>query len=66
MDRVFAWGNNERRAQLKGRPCRILVRSSRMHSVLVEFPGGERVVTSERALRRRVEPRQPERGQAPQ
>jgi hypothetical protein len=48
----YAWGNNPVRARVKGQPCRILVRSSRMASVLVEFPGGFRMVTSRRALRR--------------
>lgn len=48
---VYAWGNNERRAELKGRRCRVLARGSRMRSVLVEFENGWRVITSERALR---------------
>jgi hypothetical protein len=48
---VYAWGNNPRRAELKGRTCR-LVASGAMGTVLVEFDGGERVTTSRRALRR--------------
>lgn len=47
---IYAWGNNQRRAELKGRSCRIIARG-RMNSVLVEFENGERVVTSRRALR---------------
>jgi hypothetical protein len=48
---VFAWGNNERRAALKGRRCHILARG-RMNTVLVEFlDTGERVTTSSRALK---------------
>jgi hypothetical protein len=48
---VFAWGNNERRAQLKGRRCRVLVRGGK-GTVLVEFlDSGERVTCSFRALR---------------
>ena len=49
---VFAWGNNPRRAELKGRRCVIVARGA-MGSVLVEFlDTGEKVVTSRRALRR--------------
>lgn len=47
----YAWGNNARRAELKGRTCTIVAHGSRMYSVLVEFEDGERVVTSRRALR---------------
>lgn len=50
---VYAWGNNARRAQLKGRRCRILATSTRFGTVLVVFlDTGERVTTSRRALRR--------------
>jgi hypothetical protein len=45
MTHTYAWGNNETRAALKHRHCRVLVRGRR-HSVLVEFENGERVVTS--------------------
>ena len=48
----YAWGNNPVRAGRKGQPCRILLRSRRMSSVLVEFPDGFRMITSRRALRR--------------
>jgi len=48
---VYAWRNNERRAALYGRPCRVLA-SGAMGTVLVEFENGERVTTSRRALRR--------------
>jgi len=48
----FVWGNNERRARLKGRRCVVEARGS-MRSVLVRFlDTGERTVTSARALRR--------------
>lgn len=51
---VYAWGNNERRAELKGRPCVVLA-SGRMSTVLIEMlDTGERVTTSRRAIRRRV------------
>lgn len=49
---TFAWGNNERRAELKGRECRIIARGGK-GTVLVEFlDTGERVTCSFRALRR--------------
>ena len=49
---TFVWGNNPRRAALKGRRCRVLARG-RMGTVLVEFlDTGERVTTSHRAIRR--------------
>jgi hypothetical protein len=48
---VYSWRNNERRAGLHGRRCRI-VASGRMGTVLVEFENGERVTTSHRAVRR--------------
>lgn len=48
---VYAWGNNERRAQLKGRRCVIEARG-RMYTVLIRFlDTGEKVTTSLRALR---------------
>lgn len=48
---TYAWGNNERRAELKGRLCVIEARG-RMRTVLIRFlDNGERVTTSARALR---------------
>jgi len=48
---VYRWGNNERRAALKGRPCVIEARGA-MGTVLIRFlDTGERVTTSSRALR---------------
>lgn len=48
----YAWGNNPRRAELKGRLCRIVRRGSR-GTVLVRFEdNGDFVTTSGRALRR--------------
>ena len=48
---VYAWGNNERRAALKGRRCVVEARGA-LGTVLVRFPDtGERVTTSSRALR---------------
>lgn len=56
MTHTFAWGNNPKRATLKGRACRVLVRARRMGSVLVEFENGQREVVSKRALRSRPAP----------
>lgn len=47
----YAWGNNPKRATLKGRRCRVLVTARTMGSVLVEFENGQREVVSRRALR---------------
>ena len=47
---VYAWGNNSKRAMLKGRRCRLIARGS-MNSILIEFENGERVVTSRYAVR---------------
>ena len=51
MTHVYVWGNNEKRATLKGRLCRVLARG-RMNSILVEFENGERLVTSRYAVRK--------------
>jgi hypothetical protein len=49
---VYAWGNNERRAGLKGRRCVVEARGN-MRTVLVRFlDNDERVTTSGRALRK--------------
>jgi hypothetical protein len=49
-DYTFTWGNNPKRATLKGRRCRVIARG-RMRSCLVEFENGQREVVSMRALR---------------
>ena len=48
---VYAWKNNERRSEFKDKPCRIIARGSRMHSVLIEFEDGQRIVTSAWAIK---------------
>lgn len=49
---VFAWGNNPKRATLKGRQCRKLA-VGKMRSCLVEFSDNrQREIVSVRALRR--------------
>jgi hypothetical protein len=48
---IYGWGNNERRANLKGRRC-VVEASGALGTVLVRFlDTGERVTTSARALR---------------
>lgn len=57
---VYVWGNNERRAELRGRECVVEARGS-MRTILVRFlDNGERVTTSARAVRRVVSQRVPE------
>jgi hypothetical protein len=47
----YAWGNNERRAELKGRRCVVEARG-RLNTVLIRFlDTNERVTTSRHALR---------------
>jgi len=49
---VYSWKNNERRAKLHGKVCRILSTGPAM-SALIEFVStGEQEVVSRRALRR--------------
>ena len=54
---IYRWGAgpfglNPARAARMGQRGRVLVRGVRMRSVLVEFPGGFRMVTASRAVRR--------------
>lgn len=51
---IYAWGNNKKRATMKGRACRILA-YGRMNSRLIEFENGQREVVSGNALRKRKE-----------
>lgn len=55
---IYAWKNNEVRAAMFRRPCRVVARGS-LGSVLIEFEDGRRTVTSRRALRKRSEEREP-------
>ena len=51
---IFSWGNNPKRATMKGRECRVLYRTPRMNSVLVEFlDNGQQEVTSRNSLRKK-------------
>lgn len=48
----FAWKNNDKRATLYGRACRVVARG-RMNSVLIEFTdNGQREVVSRYAVRK--------------
>lgn len=49
---IYAWKNNPEREKLFGERCRILSSGTRLHSVLIEFKDGKKVVVSSRALRR--------------
>lgn len=46
------WHWRSRLPERKDQPCRVLARSKRMNSILVEFGDGYRVVTSRYAVRR--------------
>lgn len=47
----YSWRNNEKRATLFGRLCRVLARLKR-NSAVVEFENGQREVISRNALRK--------------
>ncbi len=48
---IYAWGNNSKRAALKGRRCGVLHRME-LNSAVVEFENGQREVISRNALRK--------------
>lgn len=48
---IYRWGNNPKRAGLKGRRCRVLARG-KMNSIMVEFEDGSREITSRNAVRK--------------
>lgn len=50
---VYVWGNNSKRATLKGRRCRIVARGSK-NSIMVEFENGQREVVSRYSVRKEV------------
>lgn len=54
MTHIFAWGNNAKRATMKGRRCTI-VASGRLNSVLIRFAdNGQMEVVSRRSVRKIV------------
>ena len=58
MTHIYVWGNNPKRATLKGRRCHIL-HTMVANSMLVEFENGQQEVVSRRSVRKIVE-RKPE------
>lgn len=54
MNYIYTCGNNEKRASMKGRHCRILATGNKL-SCLIEFENGQREIVSRRALRRNNE-----------
>jgi len=49
---AYAWGNNSKRATLKGRTCRVLARLKK-NSIVIEFlDNGQQEVTSRYAIRK--------------
>jgi hypothetical protein len=47
---VYAWKNNEKRATMYGRKCRVLARGKK-NSVLAEFEDGQREIVSRNSIR---------------
>jgi len=45
----YRWGNNSKRATMKGRECIIIARG-KMNSILIEFENGQKEVTSRYAV----------------
>jgi hypothetical protein len=48
---IYTWGNNPKRATLKGRRCKVTARGG-LNSCVVEFENGQSEVISRNALRR--------------
>lgn len=48
---IYAWGNNPKRATLKGRKC-CIVASGKMNSIMIEFENGQREIVSRRSVRK--------------
>ena len=47
---VFRWGNNSKRATMKGRECKIITRG-KMNSICIEFlDNGQREIVSRRSV----------------
>lgn len=47
----YAWKNNEKRATMYQKPCRIVARGS-MNSIVIEFHDGQRECVSRNSVRR--------------
>lgn len=48
---IYRWGNNSKRATLKGHKCKVVARGA-LNSCLIEFEDGQREIISRNALRR--------------
>jgi len=51
LTHYYAWKNNEKRALLFRRPCRIVARG-KMNSIVIEFADGRRECVSRNSVRR--------------
>ena len=47
---IYTWGNNPKRAVMKGRRCRVIARGAK-NSCLIEFENGQREIVSRYAVR---------------
>ena len=50
---VYTWGNNSKRARMKGRACRVLARLALNSCLIVFVDNGQQEVISRNALRRK-------------
>ncbi|MHC4501555.1 MAG: tudor domain-containing protein [Planctomycetota bacterium] len=56
----YRWGNNAKRAKMKGRICRVLARG-RMNSCRIQFvDNGEESIVSRNALRKSTDAAKPD------
>ena len=51
MTHIYCWGNNPKRVTMKGRKCKVLIRS-KMNSILIEFEDGQRECVSRWSVRK--------------
>lgn len=51
MTHYYAWKNNDKRAQMYGKPCRIVARGTQ-NSREIEFANGTREIVSGNSLRK--------------
>lgn len=47
----FVWGNNEKRATMKGRRCAVVCRGAK-NSCMIEFENGQQEIVSRNAIRK--------------
>ena len=48
---IFNWGNNSKRATMKGRKCKVNARG-KMNSMEIEFEDGQKEIVSRNSIRR--------------